>query len=658
MKEKIINIHGDNIVECERALSLCKKSLQLQNLQLAFNSSVFCPSYSANNDFSKFCFTFYPGYGRWNFDILQYLQTNENSLREAPDVIITEIIAEKEIPLVAIEYCGALPAGNQAWQRSGRGYSAGMSKIPYLYIAEIGGYELDENRNRKAARLPNPAVPFSYLSYSHNRHTVLPVYEKSAGCDEDNAELYKDVFSENELENLVRKIISNKDFNSDKKALENKVLKFIQIKAATSKGKSITLSADEWQKAYKVICSNESLISFLCKENPISWQKTAYIENLTESAEKFMKIASKYAIGITSKNLPMCIIPNQNKEKFLKETFELYKNLTDEFKAWIINSKNLVITWIMGFKPHGDDARPDRGLVPFSRMLTGSESAILTFVYGPVPKKALNELESNPKNLGKENGIWEAIFSASDALLVDSATSDKKICYIKQDFQLSNSSDFSVKEFVQTIPKRIGENDVDTILHTLFTNIKSLKIFEGVCNPPGGDWSGISILENGTEYRWLSLPRVSKTEAKRPDHVFEIFGIAEKPILLSVESKETAAALEKDIGRRLNQYLIDLAKNTVSAEHKNNSSDWKISSHKISIEDYILVSAAAYICKKENDFKTAESKVNCDIIFTYVFDEEKNCTIKMSAYSEIGKSVIESLAKTEEILNGLSLVKV
>lgn len=145
-----------------------------------------------------------------------YRQTKILS-EKPPDVIITEIIAEKEIPLVAIEYCGALPAGNQAWQRSGRGYSAGMSKIPYFYIAEIGGYELDENRNRKAARLPNPAVPFSYLSYSHNRHTVLPVYEKSAGCDEDNAELYKDVFSENELENLVRKIISNEEFPFERK---------------------------------------------------------------------------------------------------------------------------------------------------------------------------------------------------------------------------------------------------------------------------------------------------------------------------------------------------------------------------------------------------------------------------------------------------------
>ena len=73
----------------------------------------------------------------------------------------------------------AATAENQAWQRSGRGYSAGMSKIPYLYVAEIGGFELDTNtRERKAARLPNATVPFSYLTYSHENSPMLPIYEK------------------------------------------------------------------------------------------------------------------------------------------------------------------------------------------------------------------------------------------------------------------------------------------------------------------------------------------------------------------------------------------------------------------------------------------------------------------------------------------------
>ena len=48
-----------------------------------------------------------------------------------------------------------------------------MSKIPYLYVTEIGGFELDT-----AARLPNATVPFSYLTYSHENSPMLPIYEK------------------------------------------------------------------------------------------------------------------------------------------------------------------------------------------------------------------------------------------------------------------------------------------------------------------------------------------------------------------------------------------------------------------------------------------------------------------------------------------------
>ena len=174
--KRIFNIHGDNIVECERALNLCKESLNLKNTKLLPESTVFCPSYSAENADYSFQFTFFPGYGRWNFDILSLLRTAPESLREAPDVLITEIIEGKEKPLLAIEYCGAFPAGNQAWQRSGRGYSTGKSKVPYLYVAELGGYELDtRTREKKAARFPNPAVPFSYLTYTKENSLVLPI---------------------------------------------------------------------------------------------------------------------------------------------------------------------------------------------------------------------------------------------------------------------------------------------------------------------------------------------------------------------------------------------------------------------------------------------------------------------------------------------------
>ena len=109
-----LNIHGDNIVECERAFKLCKKALNIEESKILKGTSVFCPSFHASTKTDDFIFTFFPGYGRWNFNILSLIQNTENSLREAPDILITEIGNSKETPLIAIEFCGALAAGNQA----------------------------------------------------------------------------------------------------------------------------------------------------------------------------------------------------------------------------------------------------------------------------------------------------------------------------------------------------------------------------------------------------------------------------------------------------------------------------------------------------------------------------------------------------------------
>jgi len=172
------HIHADNIVECERTLRLVESALTDQILSISGPSgSPVCPSFSfrLKGKHEPWQFTFFPGFGRWKEDILQLVRERGGTLREAADSIITGVASGREEPLLAIEYCGALPAGNQAWQRNGRAYSFGRARIPYLYVAEIGGYELDAERVRKAPRLPNAAVPFSYLSYSLSQQTpVIP----------------------------------------------------------------------------------------------------------------------------------------------------------------------------------------------------------------------------------------------------------------------------------------------------------------------------------------------------------------------------------------------------------------------------------------------------------------------------------------------------
>lgn len=203
-----LHIHGDNIVECERTLEIIKAAFKHQVLSIRVPSgSPVCPEFLLSlrgTRTQSVHLTFYPGFGRWNEDILRVVHERGGILREAADCIITRVNAQSEEPVIAIEYCGALPAGNQAWQRSGRAYSFGLAGIPYVYVAELGGYELDEKRERKAPRMPNPAVPFSYLCYSVERNTpVLPVFVTSPGADEASRQAHGDEFADDELTGLV-----------------------------------------------------------------------------------------------------------------------------------------------------------------------------------------------------------------------------------------------------------------------------------------------------------------------------------------------------------------------------------------------------------------------------------------------------------------------
>ena len=101
-------------------------------------NSITCPVYVITLKYRilKLQFQFLPGLGknRWNQDVQDFVKRSGGRLREAADAIITLICNGHELPLAAIEYCGALPAGNQAWQRQGRAFSLAHAKIPYFYV--------------------------------------------------------------------------------------------------------------------------------------------------------------------------------------------------------------------------------------------------------------------------------------------------------------------------------------------------------------------------------------------------------------------------------------------------------------------------------------------------------------------------------------------
>lgn len=125
------------------------------------------------------------GRRRWEANIFAGLKDSGSFLDETPDALVTCVENGLETILYAIEFCSALQAGNQAWQRSGRAFSTGRTGCPYLYIVDFVKYELDaRTRERKALRFPNPAVPYSYISFSRESDNfVAQVYVRSEEFD-------------------------------------------------------------------------------------------------------------------------------------------------------------------------------------------------------------------------------------------------------------------------------------------------------------------------------------------------------------------------------------------------------------------------------------------------------------------------------------------
>ena len=657
MAQRYFAIHGDNIVECERTLHLIGLALASEP------SSTREPSRSLTNPSFEFVidggrktliFVFFPGFERWNVDIRQMIRDRGGIIRESPDVIVSEVTLGHEQPLIAMEYSGALAAGNQAWQRSGRAYSYGLARIPYLYVAELGGYELDAQRVRIAPRLPNPAVPFSYLSYSSSLDTpVLPIYVPNPGIDQAARASFASAFGEGELIEFIRVAILNEEAKRVTEALQEKALIFIQ-RLASGKPLGQTLTPEQWTKAYRVVKAGNrnALTSFLLHETPLRWSKKVSIQSLTASARELMKVAARLSIGLTSSNLPMCLVSPKNRMALAKEIEKLYPGISNDFLNWLQNEEPLVICWVMGFKPRGDDARPDRGLPPFTRMLIGPDADMLTVVYGPAPAAHWALLLGNPRNLASQNGLWEAIMVTSNAILADSATDNVTTHgFLRAHWERAVNPIQALSMLVTSPPQRIGEHDVDTVIHTV-AHLDAERVFEGLCNPPGGDWSGVSLLtvDKSKELRWLSLPRVSGSDSKRPDHVLQLFGIREVPIILAIESKEKPNSIEVGIGPRLRNYMGGLLSSPAMVERENGSTTtWRHSNLSLEPGDFQLVSATASLIAHYTDLAKVRERTDADLQIGLRFSADgTHCEIHLLSSTNIGQEIAE-------FINGLPL---
>ena len=645
----IYRIHGDNIVECERTLELLRKTLCTETPTVAGPiGSPLTPTFSLRPDVGTEIahVTHFPGYGRWKTDIIDVLKGRGGKLREATDAIICRVIDGFEEPLVAIEYCGALPAGNQAWQRNGRAYSISESGIPYVYIAEIGGYELDKKRRRKAARMPNPAVPFSYLLHSiKSPSPCIPVFVRSPGASGEDTKKHAPFYGDEALIDLLRRILAGEDITPPRMALEKKALQLVQF-LATSRRSKDTIPPQRWLDAYRHVSARGTLSTFLADDVPLKWKKTATINALTVTAKKLMTGTAPMARSITS-TLPTCIVTAQDRKRFTHVLRTNYANLSHSFLDWCQRERDLVICWVMGFKPKGDDARPDRGLPPLCRMLFGDDTDMLTVVYGPAPTSTWITLRERPDDLMMNNGLWEAILTCSDAILVDASTlpTSQSLAYLASHWS-SNKQKAPAEAFaIHPSPLEVGEHDVDTALHLLFHRIGCERVFEGMCNPPGGDWSGMSVRseDRTTEFRWLVLPRVTAKTAKRPDHLFQLFDRFDPSLLLAIESKGLARSVETGIGPRLVRYVNQVTSTAPSVRRTDNS-PWTHDTVADHVRPRRIATAAAFVASPKVDYERDGNRAQVDVVFGFEFPSTNDsCALRARPRTKIGGEICEFL---------------
>jgi len=643
-KEKIeLSIYGDNILECERMFELIEAGFNnIQEIEVDL-SHIYSPLKTIKTADKILEIQFYPDYKsktRWHKKgLLDILLENGANLTEAPDIILTKKSGEKEIIILAIEFSSALPAGNQAWQRSGRALSFSEVHIPYLYIMDIGLEELDSERQSKAVRSSNPLVPLSYIKNTQRSESfTLTVLNPSQllALDDD----IKKFIVNQEVINMINGLILGNNIIPQIEKLISKTANYLNSYEKTPENVDFKKWIETEDKDIEKLISSLKLPTYnkkIASKTPIKKEMQILIKD----------IIPETAISIYN-NLPICFI-TADKKKELSNNIKskCYPDLKAEVFEWLEKDTPSVICFVNGFKPRGDDARPDRGLVPFARMLFGFEIDLLALVFGQAPKSMEPLFSENPILLAERNGLWKSVLYYSSLTIADS-------CHWNLDNK--NISNFSLIEERKNepitisidkpsrVPIKFNENDIDTAIHLTFQTNK--YIFESLCNPPGGDWSGISLIDKqGLEHRWMSLPRVS-VDAKRPDHIFQI-SKSGKEYLLIIESKENLNGLINDqdsLGVGLIKYVTDLITYPASAI-KDNKANWNRNNEleKFNQSYDEIFSVAAFIFVRQEELEKAKSTLNVDFIIGFDTTKHSLSTKAVNKKGEILKTILKDI---------------
>lgn len=481
-------VHGDNIIECERMVHIIINATKTKTKEIELISPSVLRIKAVSlieNEETRWCIELIPGFNknskhRWRYDIFAPLKKAGSFHDETPDVVVTEVRENEEKILFCVEFCSALQAGNQAWQRNARAYSISRTGCPYLYVVDFVKYELDSNtRKRKNLRFPNAAVPYSYLNYAKNNRFIAQIYTKSEEFDRIKDKAIRNFDDSNFGRDSLGKYIYQKMFNQDTSDTENDILsknlQTVMFLSSKSNPKR-NFTSNEWRQLYD--SGSKNVAKFSIKSGRLKFHKIVAQKSVHGKTKSFIELTEKYATGLSSEDLPICVIDRKMKPAFLADLTKLYPHFDKELLSKIAKTNNdLIVAIFKGFKPHGDDNRPDRGLLPLAKMLAPQETDILTFLYGPIIHSNYKLLDNNPSELSLKNGLWRSILSLSDLVIIDSPiiggpfedisalystaiTKSKEICLP------NNDTVFKSKLFNST-PCSFSEDDVDTVLHYL-----------------------------------------------------------------------------------------------------------------------------------------------------------------------------------------------
>lgn len=200
LKEKEIDycfrIYGDNILETEMIIKLALNytdDFKLKEIIGPIDRSLFILE-EINNNKSNMGLHLCPGYDHWKNSPIK------NIFSEKPDIVITHIDEDgnESEPIIAIESCDSIQAGNQGWQRFRRMADAAQNGIPFLYILPLIDWERDSKGfDLKSPRYQNPMITLGQLTLSSKYHIPsLQIYKKTSWVDfakEENYPLPEDL---------------------------------------------------------------------------------------------------------------------------------------------------------------------------------------------------------------------------------------------------------------------------------------------------------------------------------------------------------------------------------------------------------------------------------------------------------------------------------